>query len=190
MNACRLARPDDVAAIQAIYAPIVRDSAISFEYDPPDTAEIARRLQNVQASRPWLVYRAPEGILGYAYASTFRERRAYDWCVEVSVYVHGDARGQGIGKELYATLFRVLRALNYCQVIAGATLPNQPSERLHEAFGFTRAGIFPSVGYKFGKWHDVIFWSLALRDFPADAPQVINVNELVKEPEWQWLISA
>jgi L-amino acid N-acyltransferase YncA len=189
MSHCRLAKTDDAAAIHAIYAPVVQNTAISFEYEVPDTAEIARRMDKVLASRPWLVYRDGADVLGYAYASTFRERRAYDWGVEVSVYVHADARGRGVGKELYATLFDVLRAQNYCQVIAGATLPNEQSERLHEAFGFTRVGVFPSVGYKFGKWHDVIFWALALREFPARAPGLININELVQRPEWQWLTS-
>jgi L-amino acid N-acyltransferase YncA len=189
MNACRLAQPADADAIQAIYAPVVRDTAISFEYEAPDTAEIARRMHKVQAARPWLVYRAGDGVLGYAYATTFRERQAYDWGIEVSVYVRADVRGRGVGKTLYATLFDVLRALNYCQVIAGATLPNEQSERLHESFGFTRVGVFPSIGYKFGRWHDVVFWALALRDFPATAPSLINVNELVKRPEWQWLTS-
>ncbi|HEY0306254.1 MAG TPA: arsinothricin resistance N-acetyltransferase ArsN1 family B [Longimicrobiales bacterium] len=189
MNHCRLAQSDDAAAIQAIYAPIVRKTAISFEYDPPDVAEMAGRMSKVLATRPWLVYRAGGRVLGYAYASTFRERRAYDWSTEVSVYVHADARGRGVGKELYATLFDVLRALNYRQVIAGATLPNEHSERLHEALGFERIGIFPAVGYKFGKWHDVIFWALTLRDFVGEAPALINVNELLQRPEWEWLTS-
>jgi phosphinothricin acetyltransferase len=189
MSPCRLARLDDAAAIQAIYAPIVRETAISFEYDPPEAPEMSRRMARVLEQRPWLVYRDGGAVLGYAYASTFRERRAYDWGVEVSVYVRADVRGRGVGRQLYATLFDVLRALNYCQVVAGATMPNPESERLHGAFGFQRIGVFPSVGYKFGRWHDVIFWSLMLRSLPAVAPELINVNELVKEPEWQWLTS-
>jgi phosphinothricin acetyltransferase len=187
MNHCRLARTEDAAAIQAIYAPIVRETAISFEYDPPDVAEMAARIRKVLVSRPWLVYRDQGRVLGYAYAGVFRERRAYDWSTEVSVYVHSEARGRGVGKELYATLFDVLRALNYRQAIAGATLPNEQSERLHEALGFTRIGVFPAVGYKFGQWHDVIFWALALHDFAAGAPPLINVNELVLRQDWKWL---
>jgi phosphinothricin acetyltransferase len=175
--------------MQAIYAPVVRDTAISFEYEAPCITEMEARMAKVLASRPWLVYREGGEVLGYAYAGTFRERRAYDWSVEASVYVRADARGRGVGRTLYETLFEVLRAQNYCQVIAGATLPNDASERLHAALGFTRIGIFPSVGYKFGKWHDVIFWSLALRDVTGTAPGLINVNELVRQPEWRWLTS-
>jgi L-amino acid N-acyltransferase YncA len=188
MNRCRLAQLTDAPAIQAIYAPVVRDTVISFEYEPPGVEEIERRMRKVLGSRPWLVYEAEEQVLGYAYASTFRERAAYDWGPEVSIYVKEGAQGRGIGRELYATLFNVLRALNYCQVWAGATIPNESSERLHRAMGFELVGRFPSAGYKFGKWHDTVFWRLALRDFPAEAPVIGNINELIRNPEWAWLI--
>jgi L-amino acid N-acyltransferase YncA len=189
MNACRLARIEDAAAIQAIYAPIVRETAISFEYEPPDLAEMERRLSKVLARRPWLVCRAGHRVLGYAYATTYRERQAYDWNVEVSVYVHADARGRGVARELYGQLFQVLRALNYRQAVAGATLPNPASERLHASFGFQRMGVLPRAGYKFDAWHDVIFWYLPLEHSAQAAREIINVNDLVKQSEWQWLTS-
>lgn len=189
MNACRLAHPRDAAAIQAIYAPIVRDTAISFEYDPPDVAEMARRVAKVRACRPWLVYEEAGEVVGYAYASTYRERRAYDWNVEVSVYVQAAARGRGVARQLYGTLFDVLRALNYRQAVAGATLPNPASERLHAGFGFQRMGVLPRAGYKFERWHDVIFWYLPLEPASEPAREIINVNDLVQQPEWQWLTS-
>jgi L-amino acid N-acyltransferase YncA len=109
MSRCRLARLSDAPQIQAIYAPIVRDTPISFEYEPPDVAEIERRMSKVLASRPWLVREEAGVVQGYAYASTFRERQAYDWGVEVSIYVHPTAHGRGMGRSLYATLFDVLR---------------------------------------------------------------------------------
>ena len=186
---CRLARTEDAAAIRAIYEPIVRETAISFEYDPPDVAEIERRMAQVLASRPWLVYRQHGGVLGYAYASTYRDRRAYDWNTEVSVYVHADARGRGVARELYATLFDVLRALGYRQVVAGATLPNPASERLHAGFGFRQLGVLPRAGYKFGLWHDVVFWYLPLSEAADAAADLINVHELVQQPGWAWLTS-
>jgi L-amino acid N-acyltransferase YncA len=190
MSYCRLARFTDAPAIQAIYAPVVRETAISFEYEPPGVAEIERRMAKVLASRPWLVYEADGEVMGYAYASTFRERAAYDWGPEVSIYVKEGVQGRGIGRELYATLFDVLRALNYCQVWAGATSPNESSERLHRGMGFELVGRFPSAGYKFGKWHDTVFWRLPLRDFPVDAPRIGNINELIENSEWAWLKSG
>lgn len=190
MHACRLARLDDAPAIQAIYEPVVRETAISFEYEPPDVAEMQRRMASVLAVRPWLVYRSAGEVLGYAYAAGFREPRAYDWTVEASVYVRADARGQGVARHLYGRLFHVLRALNYRQVIAGATLPNEASERLHASFGFQRMGVLPRAGYKFGGWHDVIFWYLPLPSWMEPARELINVNDLVKRAEWQWLTSG
>lgn len=190
MKHFRLAHIDDAPAVQAIYAPIVRETPISFEYDPPDVGEIARRMEKVLASRPWLVCEEDGVVVGYAYANTFRERAAYNWGVEVSIYVRGDAHKRGIGRALYQTLFDVLRALNYCQVFAGATAPNESSERLHAAMGFELIARFPAAGYKFGKWHDVVFWRLALRDFPEPAPDIRNINELVETAEWEWLIKS
>ncbi len=187
MNACRLARITDAPAIQAIYAPVVRETAISFEYDAPDVAEMERRLSRVLARWPWLVYAAGEAVQGYAYATHYRERRAYDWNVEVSVYVRADARGQGIARQLYGRLFHLLRALNYRQVIAGATLPNVASERLHASFGFQRMGVLPRAGYKFDQWHDVIFWYLPLQVLSDATREPVNINEIVKQPEWAWL---
>ena len=190
MNDCRLAKTADATAIRAIYEPIVRDTAISFEYEVPSVEEIETRMRKVLASRPWLVYEQDGDVLGYAYATTFRDRRAYDWGVEVSIYVRSDTHGRGIGRTLYGTLFDVLRAQNYCQAIAGATMPNEGSERLHLGMGFKEIARFPNIGYKFGKWHDVVFWTLPLRELTEPAPELINIHELVKTPEWAWLIKS
>src|SRR5690606_11312317 len=116
MGAIRLARLTDADDIRSIYAPIVRDTAISFEYEVPNVAEMEARLAMVLASKPWLVYEDGR-VLGYAYATTFRERAAYNWTVEVSIYVDSSAHGRGIGRQLYATLFDVLRACGYHLVI-------------------------------------------------------------------------
>ena len=191
VNPCRLARTDDAPAIQAIYEPVVRQTAISFEYEVPDVAEIEARMRSVQQARPWLVYEDGGAVLGYSYAAVFRDRRAYDWSAEVSIYVHASAQRRGIGRTLYRTLFDVLRAQGYWQAIAGATVPNACSERLHESLGFQLIGRFPAVGYKFGAWYDVVFWRLPLCEAAADAPSpVININELIREPEWAWLIKS
>jgi L-amino acid N-acyltransferase YncA len=187
MSHCRLAKLTDAPAIQAIYAPVVRDTAISFEYEPPTVEEIGRRMQKVLTSRPWLVYEDGGAVLGYAYGSTFRERAAYDWGVEVSIYVRADTQKRGIGRELYGVLFDVLRALNYCQVWAGATAPNESSERLHASMGFEQVARFPAAGYKFGRWHDVVFWRLPLRELPLHAPVLGNINDLLRTEEWEWL---
>ena len=187
MNPIRLARPTDAPAIQAIYAPVVRDTAISFEYEVPSVREMQRRIEEVLAVRPWLVFESDGGVLGYAYARPYRERAAYAWGVEAGIYVDTAAQQRGIGRRLYGTLFDVLRALGYCQVWASATVPNESSERLHACMGFELVGRFPAAGYKFGRWHDSVFWRLPLRELPAEAPPIGNINDLVKTARWRWL---
>jgi phosphinothricin acetyltransferase len=160
----RTARPDDAAAISAIYTPIVEETTISFELQAPTVDEIRSRIVSTLQTLPWLVGEDAQGQLcGYVYASRFRERAAYQWAVEVTAYVRADCRGQGVGKLLYGRLFEVLVELGYHQAIAGITLPNEASVALHEAFGFEPVAHYRSVGYKLGAWRDVGYWQLALR---------------------------
>ena len=108
-------------------------------------------------------------IAGYAYASEHRARKAYQWSVDVSVYIGEQFRSQGIGKILYQELFTVLKAQGYINAFAGISLPNEASIRLHEATGFKPIGIYRSVGYKLGNWCDVGWWQLELQA-PPQAP--------------------
>lgn len=165
----RLARSADAPQIQAIYAPIVRDTVISFELTPPDTDAIAGRIRATRdAGFPWLVAERDDRILGYAYASRHRERAAYDWSTDVSVYVHEDARRRSIGRSLYTSLFSVLELQGFHNAYAGATLPNPASVALHEAVGFRAIGVYRNVGYKSGAWHDVIWWGRMLKPHTPD----------------------
>ncbi|MBV8062243.1 MAG: N-acetyltransferase, partial [Nevskia sp.] len=151
----RLAGPADAAALAAVYAPYVRDTVISFEAEPPDAAEMARRLAAVAARLPWLVAEDGSGVLGYAYAGEHRNRAAYRWDVDAAVYLDSRAHRRGIGRALYRVLFALLRAQGYVNAYAGITLPNAASVGLHEALGFVPVGVYRAVGYKFGAWHDV-----------------------------------
>jgi L-amino acid N-acyltransferase YncA len=165
----RLARADDAAQVQAIYAPVVRDTAISFEIEPPGVAEVRRRIQDVLAVLPWLVREHDGQVLGYAYAARHRQRRAYQWSVEVAVYVAERARGGGVGRSLYLPLFELLAAQGLVSAYAGITLPNPASVGLHEALGFTPVGVYRDAGFKHGAWHDVGWWQRRLRE-PAVPP--------------------
>jgi L-amino acid N-acyltransferase YncA len=158
----------DAKAVRDIYAPFVTDSATSFETEPPDTAAIQQRIRDLTVQYPWLVFETEGKVLGYAYASSHRARKAYQWCVEVSVYVHEKARQCGVGRALYLSLFEVLRRQGYATAYGGITLPNPASVGLHESLGFTTIGVYSRVGYKFGQWHDVIW--LQLRLLEADDP--------------------
>lgn len=174
----RTATPDDAAAVQAIYAPIVRDTSISFETEPPSVDEMRQRIAGTLAQFPWLVALDEAGaVAGYVYASRYAERRAYRWSATVTAYVRGDQRGRGVGKALYGELLAQLTALGYCQAYAGITLPNDPSIALHEAVGFERVGIFRNAGHKLGRWYDVGWWQRALqRPDPPPEPRAYGAG--------------
>jgi L-amino acid N-acyltransferase YncA len=148
----------DAPALLAIYTPIVRDTAISFEVEPPGVEEFAGRIASISASYPWLVAESESGeILGYAYASRYRTRAAYDRSVESTVYVAESARGRGVGRALYARLFALLTEQGIRMVYAIITIPNEGSVGLHEAFGFKTIGVHRNAGLKFGAWHEVVW---------------------------------
>lgn len=163
----RPAHADDAAAIAAVYAPYVTDDVVSFELDPPDAAEMARRMSASGARHPWLAAEADGRMLGYAYASSFRSRAAYDWAVETTVYLARDAQGRGVGRALYDELLRRLTEAGFTQAVAIIALPNDPSVRLHERLGFTFVGLNPAVGWKHGRWIDVGMWQRALAVSPG-----------------------
>lgn len=155
----RAAVASDAPAIAAIYAHYVLHSTVTFEEQPVDADEIARRVAAVEASGlPWLVRELDGRTAAYAYATPWRPRSAYRFSVEVTVYVADDARGQGHGRALYGELFAQLRALGRHAALAGITLPNDASIALHEAMGMTKVAHLPEVGFKFGRWLDVGYW--------------------------------
>jgi phosphinothricin acetyltransferase len=180
----RLATTNDADAVLAIYAPVVRDTAISFEYHVPTAADMEARIANVLLQRPWLVYEWKGEVLGYVYASTFRDRLAYQWGTEVTVYIRADVRGRGLGRALYTALFEVLKLQGFCTVVAGATLPNAATERLHERMGFRLIGVYPAAGYKLGRWHDVVFWYLHLQPNPAQPQEPLRLRQVVNTKAW------
>jgi L-amino acid N-acyltransferase YncA len=163
----RQARPEDAGAIAAIYAPFVRESHISFETEPPTESEIATRIQTTLIDAPWLVHETDGEVDGYAYASRFRDRSAYRWSAETSVYLREDRRRRGIGRRLLATLLEALVEDGYRNAFAVIALPNAPSVALFEALGFTPAGVWREVGWKLGAWWDVGVWQKPLRHDPA-----------------------
>ena len=160
----RAASEADAESILAIYAPVVRDTAISFEETPPTVDEIVQRMRAILPAYPYLVFEQDGEVVGYANGHVHRGRPAYRWSVETSVYVREDARGQGIGRSLYANLLDVLTRQGFHTAFAGTALPNPGSVALHEAVGFKTLGVFPEVGFKFGRWHDVRWWHRTLTE--------------------------
>ena len=155
MSTVRDATRGDAEACAAIYAPYVTDTAITFEYDPPSAAEMARRIAAAQRAHAWLVLEEGGGVVGYAYAGPFKERTAYRWSCEVSVYLQPGRRRTGSGRLLYEALFARLAERGFRTLVAVMTLPNEASEGLHRALGFEPVGTFRRVGWKHGRWRDV-----------------------------------
>ena len=166
----RLANPGDGPALAEIYRPAVADNATSFELEPPDGAEMARRVARCMEKTPWLVCERHGRVVGYAYGGMHRDRAAYQWSVEVSAYVHHDFHKQGIARALYASLFAALAVQGYRNAYAGITLPNDASVALHTAMGFTPVGVYRAIGYKFGAWHDVAWLERELAPRIMDPP--------------------
>lgn len=178
MKTIRMAEPSDARGVAEIYAPIVAATPTSFEIEPPSEQEMAARIEAVLAFAPWLVCVEGGCVAGYVYAARHRERPAYRWCVDVSVYVREGLRRSGVGRALYGALFALLRLQGFYAAHAGITLPNEASVRLHESLGFRPIGVYPRVGFKHGAWHDVGWWQLPLRERTGEPGRVATVEEL------------
>ena len=158
----RLAKPSDARSLLDIYAPYVENTAITFEYEVPTIEDFATRIAKTLEKYPYLVAEEDGVILGYAYASTYYARAAYDWAVELSVYVSLDSRGQGVGTKLYDALEYLLDQMGYVHFLACISLPNEASLTLHRKRGYQQVAHFPKIGYKFNRWHDIVWLQKSL----------------------------
>jgi L-amino acid N-acyltransferase YncA len=159
----RIADPGrDAAAVAAIYRPIVEETHSSFEETAPGPIEMERRMAATLERTPWLVAESSGEVVGYAYAAAHRERPAYRWSVDISVYVSPTERRRGVGRLLYGELLAILRRQGFVNAYAGVALPNPASEALHRSVGMELVGVYHQVGYKLGKWWDVAWFGLRL----------------------------
>ena len=164
-----LATKDDITDILSISNWAAMNTTANFATEPEPHADWLAAWEKTHVFYPWLVARSPEGAtLGFAKASPHRARGAYAWSADVSVYVHPDAHRRGIGRLLYDRLLATMKAQGFVTLLAGITLPNPASVRLHEAVGFVKTGVFPKVGWKNAGWHDVAYFARALD--ASDAP--------------------
>jgi L-amino acid N-acyltransferase YncA len=154
----RPASVNDAAAIHRIYAPIVTDTAISFEEVPPTVDEMAGRIASTLQTHPYLVAVNDGDVCGYVHASGHKNREAYRFSVDTTVYIAPEARQTGVGRALYAALFAELARRGFHMAYAGIALPNPGSVALHESVGFSAVGVYCEAGFKFGRWHDVGWW--------------------------------
>lgn len=174
----RLAQPEDASTMLEIYAPFIRDTSITFETEVPSVSDFAERIKTYMIHFPWLVFEENGMVAGYAYASRYRERAAYQWGVECSVYIHPEYHRKGIARSLYQTLFQILKFQGFTTVYAVINLPNDHSVALHESMGFHHFATYEKVGYKLGKWKNVGWWQLTLNDYIDNPSPVIKFNEI------------
>jgi L-amino acid N-acyltransferase YncA len=173
----RLATPADAEQVQAIYAPYCY-TPISFELEPPTIEEMQSRLTKILNHYPWLVFEDSGEVLGYVYATQHRERPAYRWSVDTTVYVRQGRQRRGVGRALYTSLLAMLPLQGFVNAYAGVTLPNPGSVGLHEAMGFQPVGVYRQVGFKCGSWYDVAWFQRALQprlDEPTPPKQLAEV---------------
>lgn len=171
MMKLRIAAKEDGAALAAIYAYYVENTAITFEYVAPNADEFGERIAHKLEKYPYIIAEENGRALGYAYADMYRERAAFYWSCELSVYVDKNETGRGIGKCLYGALMDILRIQGFVSVVASITYPNKSSVALHEKMGFTHLGTMHDIGYKFGRWLDLMWFEKRISD--ADKPSPI-----------------
>lgn len=181
MNLVRLATPGDAAGILDIYSPYIANTSFTFETDLPSVDEFAERIRTYLTQWPWLVSEMNGQITGYAYATRYRERTAYQWCVESSIYIHDDFQKAGIGKLLYSALFEILKRQGFNNVYAVINLPNEKSVAFHEKMGFQYFATYEKVGYKLGKWKNVGWWQLSINPYGDEPAVPVRFSDLPKD---------
>ena len=181
----RAAAPQDAPALLMIYAPYVKNTAITFEYEVPSENEFAERIRRTLLQYPYIVAEYDERIVGYGYVSRFHDREAYDWTVETSVYVASDVRGTGIGSALYKKMEEILSQMHIINLEAciaytdteDETLTND-SMRFHESIGYHLVGKFSRCGYKFDRWYDMIWMEKSIGEHLVPMPKALRFDEV------------
>ena len=181
MTKIGLATPADAEGILAIYAPYIENTSFTFETEVPSLEDFQKRISDYLISWPWLVCEVDGIIAGYAYGAKYRERTAYQWCVESSIYIHDDFLKHKIGKALYEALIEILKRQGYRNIYAVINLPNDRSVKFHESCGFTHFATYEKVGYKLGKWKNVGWWQLIINDYTMEPEAPIKFSELNKD---------
>jgi phosphinothricin acetyltransferase len=180
----RLATEVDHTAILDIYAPYVTETSITFENEVPSMAAFDDRIRKIQRKYPWLVCEIDGTVVGYAYASQYKDRAAYDWSVELALYVQHQHQEKKVGRALCAALLEVLRLQGYCNAYACVAMPNPKSEGLFHSFDFKDIGFFENVGYKFGQWHDIKWLGLGLLEHVKSPSAPEGILEVADKPEF------
>ncbi len=179
----RLITPTDAEAALAVYAPYVLHTANTFEYEIPSLDDFRTKIEKITAQYPWLVCECDGEIVGYAYGSTHRERAAYQWSPESTVYISDKHHRKGIARVLYNTLFALLKQQGYINVFASVLVTNLNSVEFHRAYGFEEIGLFKNIGYKLGEWHTNLWFQYTLQEHVIDPHVPVPITEMLNNEE-------
>lgn len=181
----RFVKESDALDLLKIYAPYVENTAISFEYEVPSVIEFKNRIKTISSKYPYLVAIIDNKIVGYAYAHTFINRKAYDYSVELTIYLDKDYKHNHLGSKLYEALENILKEMNICNMNSCIAYTNNTDEYLdnasyyfHKALGFNLVGTFHNSGYKFNKWYDMIWMEKLIGEFETSQPKILYINEI------------
>ena len=186
----RRAHLEDAEAILEIYAPYIRNTNITFEYEVPSLSEFRDRMAGIMEGYPYLICEIDGIAAGYAYAHRYKERAAYQWDAELSVYLREGCERRGIGQAFYTALMEIMKEQHVRNVYGIVTSPNPPSEALHAAMGFRLAGVSLKTGYKLGKWIDVSCFERPLGDPDSPPEELLTVHQVPQERIAQILQAA
>lgn len=174
----RFVREDDAQQLLDIYDYYVENTAITFDYITPTVNEFKERINKITKTYPFLVAQKGNTIIGYAYVNTFKDRKAYDYTVELSIYVDRRNVNSGVGKLLYTKLEEILYEQNIVNITSCITYPNEQSEIFHKKYGYEKVAHFRRVGYKFNNWYDVVWYEKSILQHNKNMKDIKNINDL------------
>ncbi len=181
----RVAEEADAEALLAIYAPYIRETAITFEYEVPSVEEFRERIREILKKYPYLAAERDGEILGYAYAHAFHERAAFAWAAEASIYIRKDMRKSGLGRRLYEALENILReqgVINLNASISSAAVDDEyltgNSRSFHKHMGYRLVGEFHQCGYKFGRWYNTTWMEKDLGEHKTEMEPIKSFDEI------------
>ena len=181
MSGIRIATVADSKSILKIYAPYIEDTSYTFETEVPTIDSFEKRISSCLQNWPWLVCEIDGVIAGYAYGSRHRERVAYQWSLESSVYIHDDYQRRGVARALYTALINILKLQRFRNLYAVINLPNDKSVSFHENLGFEYFATYKNVGYKLGRWKNVGWWQLQLNEYSMEPEPPVKFPDIKME---------
>ena len=179
----REAKVNDAEVLSEIYKYYVDNFPYSFEHVAPSAEEFANRISDISEKFPFIVCEENDKIIAFAYAHQFKERKAYQWVCEISIYVKKDCTQKGVGRLLYEKLLPLLKKQGFVKVLAVLGCPNEGSELFHQNMGFSLVSTLPDIGYKHGSWHDIKYYVFELNPYRKDMPEPLTYNQIKQEEE-------